>query len=316
MAFSVKSFCLREKSFSGDNSQTVKKWIMEVEDATEQEVVDWLIDQNAAIPLQGIDGPDGVARASLPAGYGPVWDNYLGLPLDTIGYDHLRDRDPELWEITATYKTQSYSPILPETGTASNTFSYDVGPESGVIKRSINTVASYGRKGPPPKAAPDHKGLINVQPDGTVEGISVPDAATQFSLAMSRPATFYNPAKLRQLLTYRGAVNSKQIILGGAIFQPGEVRFMGATGSVSLSAGYSGDSNLELRFGCRENDTIDTSANTVWADIDGPIDVRGWDVVWVGYDGDVDGDGNTVSKPAGVYVEQIFPYKNLNDLFY
>lgn len=314
MAFQVKSFKLREKSMSGDNSQNVKRWIMEVEDATEQEVVDWLIDPNAVIPSDGIDGPDGVARTSWTAGYGPVWDNYLGLPLDSIGYDHLRDREPELWEITATYKTQSYTPILPQTGTASNTFSYDVGPESGVIKRSINTVASYGLKATPAVDPPDQKGLINVQPDGTVEGVSIPDAATQFSLAMSRPASFYNPAKLRQLLTYRGAVNSNQVILGGAIFQPGEVRFMGATGSVSLSAGYSGDSNLELRFGCRENEILDT--DTVWTDIKGPISVRGWDVVWVKYDGDVDGDGNTISKPIGVYVEQIFPYKNLNNLFY
>lgn len=170
---------------------------------------------------------------------------------------------------------------------------------SGGVKflRSKVTIASYlsfalGGAAEGGLAAPDYRGYMNVQPDGTVNGVELPTPDSTFSITKHFPvltygwyATMLDLVWKTNMLPFRGLEHN-------------EVVFLGATGN------YKGDGwPVTCNFGVsrtKQNIKIDGDLLVV------PIK-EGWDYVWVSYytAAKLDAPPVTVVRPLAAYVERI-----------
>lgn len=233
---------------------------------------------------------DRVARAALVAGspalYDPWGSGLLFLPRDTITIQPLGD---ELWEGIV-----HYGPV-PQT--TESVFSFDTG---GGTQHVTHSLATVGRCAPPGKTAPDFQGAIGVTAD-SVEGVDITVPVYQFAETHYLPNTTVTPAYKATLFALTGKVNSAAF----KGFAAGECLFLGAAGAKRGQ----GDWEIAFRFAASPNVT-----NLAIGDITG-ISKKGWEYLWVRYADSEDAIAKAlVKKPIGVYVEQVYPYGDLNAL--
>lgn len=168
------------------------------------------------------------------------------------------------------------------------------------VTQSLETVASVARAGTAP---PDYGGAIGVnESDGSVAGVGIGVGALRVTKTLPEvPAERVTTAYLKKLTVYSYTVNSDSF-LG---FEPGEVLFEGAT----LTRRSEKSWEIGYNFAMLPNA----------ADIDvGGILVpqkRGWDYMWSRYVERKEENKTVAKRPAAVYVERVYPYKDLNELW-
>jgi len=234
--------------------------------------------------IRGTDS-DLAAKTALAAA-SPVL--YHGLVRQSM---HLERIAENIWEGSVRYG--KFEP--PETGDSS--YQFDTGGGTQHITQSLQTVARYA---PPGKTAPDFQGAIGVTHDN-VEGVDITVPVFNFSETHYIASNLVTPAYKATLFYLTGKVN------GGTFrgFAPGEVLFLGASGSKRGQE----DWEITFRFAASPNVT-----GLVIGNITG-INKKGWEYLWVRYADDEDAAAKTlVKRPIAAYVEQVYPYGNFSGL--
>jgi hypothetical protein len=220
-----------------------------------------------------------LVESTIPAFYaGLVFQSY-----------HIAPQGGGVWESSA-----RYGKLEPkETGESS--FSFDTGGNTTHITQSLQTVASYA---PPGEDPPDFQGAIGVSGD-SVEGTDITIPVYNFTETHYIPVALVTPAYKAALFFLTGKVN----LFPFKGFAPGEVLFLGASGSQRGQE----DWELTFRFASSPNVTGLTIGDIVG------IDKRGWEYLWVRYE-DAEDANVLVKQPSAVYVEQVYPYGDFTGL--
>lgn len=222
------------------------------------------------------------------------------------GFSLLR-REPKLKEITAgggviyeaevPYTSPSLIGFPDPAPAGSIEYGFDVTLTSQNIKQSLATVNSYGTD------PPDHKQLINVKPDGTVEGVDIQIPQASFTLTYKADGTTFTEAYEDLVESLVGTV-CNHTFRGRAA---GELMLVGARGSVSLTTSLT--SSITFQFARSKNVT-----GLTIGDITG-IAKNGWDLLWVYHEHEVDATAQKlIQSPRAVYVEQVYPYASWTGL--
>lgn len=132
-----------------------------------------------------------------------------------------------------------YSPQSKESG--SYTISFDTAGGTVCMKASYEVIGAYDETGA--IAAPDNNS-IDLDDEGVPQGTEVIIPSLKLTVAFRHPAATINEGVIRTLARNTGKVNS-DTFLG---FDPGEVLFIGATGSESES-----EAEVSYQFACSEN---------------------------------------------------------------
>jgi hypothetical protein len=229
--------------------------------------------------LYVVDGTedDAIVRATVEATIPAI---YAGLVFQNYRIAH---QGSGLWDVSVRYgKKEPKEP-------GESSFSFDTGGGTTHITQSLETVASYA---PPDKDPPDFKGAIGVNND-SVEGTDITIPVYNFKETHYIPIALVTPAYKAILFYLTGKVNAFPF----KGFAPGEVLFLGASGSQR------GQEDWEITFSFAASPN---ATGLTVGDITG-IDKKGWEYLWVRYQDAEDADV-LVKQPAAVYVEQVYPY--------
>ncbi|MBM3854743.1 MAG: hypothetical protein FJ399_16585, partial [Verrucomicrobia bacterium] len=164
--------------------------------------------------------------------------NYDTIPRQSVSVEPVGD---ELWEAVV-YYGRPQGGGLPQTG--ENVFSFDTGGGTQHITQSKDTVSTHAASG---KTAPDFQGAIGVTAD-SVEGVDITVPVYQFAETHYFPDEVVTPAYKGTLFSLTGKVNSGSF----RGFQPGEVLFLGATGS-KRGTDPQADWEISFRFAASPN---------------------------------------------------------------
>jgi len=234
--------------------------------------------------IRGTDS-DLAAMTALAAASPVLYD---GLARQSLHIERIAE---DIWEGTVRYG----EPQPPETGDSS--YQFDTGGGTQHITQSLQTV---GRYAPPGKTAPDFQGAIGVTHDN-VEGVDITVPVYNFSETHYIASSLVTGAYKATLFFLTGKVNAGSF----RGFAPGEVLFLGASGSKRGQD----DWEITFRFAASPNVT-----GLVIGNITG-INKRGWEYLWVRYaDAEDTASRTLVKRPIAVYVEQVYPYGNFSGL--
>jgi hypothetical protein len=224
--------------------------------------------------------------AAAPAAFDLFGTGLVFLPRETVTIQpvgHL------LWEGIVRYAS------IPQTN--ESVFAFDTGGGTQHITQSLQTVAAYA---PPDQVPPDFRGAIGVTAD-SVEGVDITVPVYQFSETHYIDDAYVTPAYKGTLFALTGRVNSAPF----KGFAPGECLFLGASGSRRGR----GDWEINYRFAASPNVT-----GLAVGDIAG-ISKKGFEYLWVRYQDAEDAAAKAlVKRPIAAYVEQVYPYGDLNAL--
>jgi hypothetical protein len=181
--------------------------------------------------------------------------------------------------------------IIPYANT-NGSFHLSFDTTGGTVNRkvSIGTVNSYKATGEGTDP-PDYKGAIDVQDDGSVNGVDIVIPALKLNVHFRHPQGIINGEQIKQLARMAGTVNSTNF-LG---YEVGEVLFIGVSGIEGTDT----ETEITYQFACSENLSDATM---------GPftgITKAGWDHAWVKFKSEVAG-GNPVIQPRWLYVEKVY----------
>ncbi|GAB6184611.1 hypothetical protein [Thermopirellula anaerolimosa] len=234
--------------------------------------------------VRGTDN-DLSAKSALAAASPVLYDGLVRQSL------HIERVAADIWEGSVRYgKLQP-----PETGDSS--YQFDTGGGTQHITQSLQTVGRYAPSG---KTAPDFQGAIGVTHDN-VEGVDIAVPVFNFSETHYIASPLVTSAYKATLFSLTGKVN------GGTFrgFAPGEVLFLGASGSQRGQE----DWEITFRFAASPNVT-----GLVIGNIAG-ISKKGWEYLWVRYADDEDAAAKAlVKRPIAAYVEQVYPYGDFSGL--
>jgi hypothetical protein len=174
------------------------------------------------------------------------------------------------------------------------TFDYDTTGGTVNIKLAKAHVASY-----PAAGAPDHKGAIGVNGDN-VDGADIVIPALKISVSFSHPAGVVTIAQVKALARNTGKTNSDTFLT----FSPGEVLFLGATGSDGSDA----PATQRLQFAMSENLTSHVIGGITVAS------KKGWEVAWIQFKDD-EAAGKAIRPPAFIHVERVYEQVAMATLF-
>lgn len=203
------------------------------------------------------------------------------------------------YEVTSEWGSASGSP---HHATGSVSHEWQTRLESARVTQSLATVGRYG------PGAKQHNRAVGVthDPGGGVriEGADVLTPVSSFSVVI-RPENAAVTATYRALAArYVGSVNSATFVGHPA----GEVLFAGLSGGVRDAT----DSELRLEFLVSANQSALVIAGITVAS------KNGWDYLWVerraAESAEAGAEGELESTVVAVYVEQMYPYRDLNDL--
>lgn len=192
---------------------------------------------------------------------------------------------------------------------------------SGGTQKRLTSISTVQKRviynGTVSDAAPNFKNFVNVQRDGSVAGVEVGLPVAAFRIERAYSVSEVTSAYIKKLFEYAWCVNSAVVTLNingvTLSFQPGELLFKGGTANKR-----NGENvwRVAFNFAFQQNET-----DLTVGEITG-INKRGWDYIWfITYD-----EAETVTiapgvtltkkvtKPRAAYVEQVYRYKNLNDL--
>jgi hypothetical protein len=226
--------------------------------------------------VRGTDD-DLVAKAALVTA-SPVL--YAGLVRQSL---HIERVAEDVWEGSVRYGQRE----PPETGGSS--YQFDTGGGTQHITQSLETV---GRYAPPSRAAPDFQGAVGVTHDN-VEGVDITVPVYNFSETHYVAAEQVTGPYKAALFFLTGKVNGAEF----RGFAPGEVLFLGASGSKRSEE----DWEITFRFAASPN-----VEDLTIGGIEG-IAKKGWEYLWVRYADDEDVVAKVlVKRPIGVYVERVY----------
>ena len=233
--------------------------------------------------VRGADD-DLAVRAALEA-FAPA--TYDGLPRQSVG---IEPAGPQLWDGSARYAPlDDSSSIQP----GESVFTFDTGGGTQRITQSLATVGIFAPAG---QTAPNFKGAIGVTDSG-VEGVDIAVPVYNFTETHVLADSVVTPTYKTLLSIMTGKVNSDAF----RNFSPGEVLFLGATGSQRGAPGAGGDWEITFRFAASFNATGLTAG-----DITG-IAKKGWEYLWVRYEDVEDAAAQTIVKqPVAAYVERVY----------
>ncbi len=210
---------------------------------------------------------------------------YAGLLFQTY---HLAHEGGGVWEVTVRYGKYESK----ETGESS--FSFDTGGVTTHITQSLATVGGYAASGP----APNFQGAIGVTSDA-VEGTDITVPVYNFTETHYLPIATITGAYKAALFQLTGKVNNAAF----KGFAPGEVLFLGASGSQRGAD----DWEITYRFAASPNVT-----GLAVGPITG-IAKKGWEYLWVRY-ADAEDQNVLVKQPIAAYVEQVYELGNFSTL--
>jgi hypothetical protein len=214
-----------------------------------------------------------LVEATIPAIYaGLFFQNY-----------HIAHQGGGVWEVSA-----RYGKVEPKEAGESS-YSFDTGGGTQKITQSLETVDSYA---PPGDDPPDFQGAIGVGTD-SVEGTDVTVPVFNFTETHYIPAALVTGGYKATLFYLTGKVN------GGPFkgFAPGEVLFLGASGSLRGAE----DWEIAFKFAASPN-----AVGLSVGDITG-IEKEGWQYMWVRY-ADAENADTLVKQPTAAYVERVYEY--------
>lgn len=180
------------------------------------------------------------------------------------------------------YITVPYGPRKNETGQFRLTFDTTGG--------TVHITASKETVGKFPSDAANHKQLIGVHGDN-VDGTDIVIPALRISVVFRHPLGMITIPQIKNLAGYTGCVNSDTFLT----FAPGEVLFLGASGSEGSDA----ETEVTYQFACSQN----VSGLSI-GDVASVVK-KGHEVAWIAYKDDTD-DGKPVKRPQAVYVERVY----------
>lgn len=234
---------------------------------------------------------EALVQATIPAFYN-------GLQFQSYETDHLGGG---CWKVAVNYGTQQVKEI------GQSSFTFDTSGGTAKITQALTT--TYWQIGENPIDAAfaiPTNGAINLQKDGTVEGVEI--TIPQFSFTVTRVIADPLPTLYAAALeTLTSKVNLDVVVLNvsGVIytFQPGELLFLGASGGKRGTDAW----EITLKLEVSRNSTLDIG------EIHG-IEKYGWDYLWVLYE-DVENTKNITAKPKQVMTEQVYQTAELSPLF-
>lgn len=219
---------------------------------------------------------------------------YDGLPRQSVSVEPVGN---ELWEATVRYGSSGGSSSPPS---GESSFSFDTGGGTQHITQSKQTVSTHAAPG---TTAPNFGGAIGVTAD-SVEGVDVTVPVYQFSETHIFPNSAVSSAYKGVLFALTGKVNSG----GFKGFQPGELLFLGASGS-RRGTGAGDDWEITFRFAASPN-----ASGLSVGNITG-IGKKGWEYLWVRYADQEDaGSHAIVKRPVAAYVERVYDEGNFGAL--
>ena len=207
---------------------------------------------------------------------------------------------PGLWDATVTYRVYQYD----EQNLVEAQFNTAGGTEH--IECSYDTPLCLDCD--TGQAGPSQGGAINVKDDGSVEGLDVKAPAFSWSQSQNYSLSTVNANFKQMLAAYTSCVNSAAF----RGYDPGEVMFDGASGS--LQTRYNKVTNAPTQFWkITFSFSVRRNALERYAGV-GPFLKNGWDHRWVKWKKALGSDGKSANAPGVVFVEQVYRYKDLNDL--
>ena len=223
--------------------------------------------------------------------------SYNGLYPEEIS---LKTLGPGLWDATVVYRVYQYD-------------------EQNLVEAQFNTAGgtehiecSYGtpycvdvETG---LAGASQGGAINVKDDGSVEGIDVKAAAFSWSQTQNYSLATVDHNFKAMLASYTSCVNSAAF----RGYDIGEVMFDGASGQ--LQTRYDKVTNAPTQY-WRITFSFSVKRNALESYAGLPAFLKnGWDYRWVKWAKALGSDGKSSNTPGVVFVEQIYRYKDLNNL--
>lgn len=180
------------------------------------------------------------------------------------------------------------------------TLSFQTSTSPQRITQSLSTPL---RVAAPGFVALDYRGAIGVDATG-VQGVDILVPTYEFSEVHIQEESVVTEEYRRVLATVTGKINS--FAFRG--FPPGEVLFLGASGS-KPNVGDGSPWVITYRFARSEQ-----LVNATIGGISG-IDKLGWDYVWFRYEDQIDVDnGRIIQRPVAAYVERVYRDANFADL--
>jgi hypothetical protein len=193
---------------------------------------------------------------------------------------------PTIWEVEIKFGTVPPPAWMQQV--AQPDWSFSIDEETVHITNALAHVKSYAASG----TAPDHKGAINVQPDGAVDGTDVGVPSLTWSETLNLPYAAFGPTYLNILRNTVGCWNATAF----RVWQPGELLLRKVSGKPA------GLAYVQIDFTFAESKN---TANFSVGAITG-IDKLGWDYGWTEYEMTEDETANRgVSRPLAYHVERI-----------
>ena len=222
-----------------------------------------------------------------------------GMTLDSV--EVVERINDDTWKVKAVYaetEDGADEDIEDDGEEETVSFAFDTGGGTMHRNQSLKTVSKA------PNDAPDFNGAIEVDNEGNVNGVDVTMPVLNFTethtMSGSRVTTSYK----KNIAALTGTVNRSSF----RGFAPGEVLFLGASGS-KRSKKLSAPWEITFRFAVSPNQ----SSVSV-----GKLKVsnkKGWNYLWVRYaDKVADNKKNVIKVPVAAYVEQVYPEGDFGNL--
>jgi hypothetical protein len=220
-----------------------------------------------------------------------------GLPRTSIKVDPI-DETRDLWEAEVIY---SNIPITQTQNIGDLAESFNTGGKTSRIFNALEHIADYGPVGEGQPAPPNHKGAINVDKEGRVEGTEITIPTYGFQIRKKMDAKNVTPAFKAIVYNSTGRVNGSSF----KGFAKGEVMFLGANGNQVNDESW----DIVMNFEASPNEL-----NLQVGEITGIVK-EGWHYLWVEFDEIEDPTSSRLVKsPIAAHVERVFQYTDLNGL--
>ena len=241
---------------------------------------DWGANSGVVLPYYCIDYADRDAAMQALLAYAPI-------ALATGHYRNeasVKEVGPGTWDGTVTY-TPRQSP-----DGASWQWEFDTSAETVHITQALENIANYAASG----TAPDFKGAIGVNADGTVEGVDILSPKFDWTEDWQIPASLVTWSYALTLYALTGQTNSGTF----RGFPVKSVLFIGANGRRSSRT----PEWVDLTFRFKASPSWSGTLGTIAGISKGP-----WEYLWVRHEQAEDTTAKKITaRPVSAHVERVY----------